>query len=81
MMPIELRFIQGGDVILRQHAIIGTNSTILPNVTINEGAAIGAMSLVIKDIPEWSICVGVPCRKIKARSKKLLEMIPHNVTK
>jgi galactoside O-acetyltransferase len=63
----------GGKVILRRHVIIGTGSTVLPNVVIGEGSAVGAMSLVNKSIDEWGIYFGIPCHKINNRSKALLE--------
>ncbi|MCL2247772.1 MAG: acyltransferase [Oscillospiraceae bacterium] len=77
MVPEECRTTYGGDVILKQHAIIGSASTVLPDITIGEGASIGTMSLVNKDVPAWSVCVGIPCKKIKERSKNLLKMLPH----
>lgn len=49
---------------------IGANVTILGGVTIGEGAIVGAASLVKKDLPPYSICVGVPCRAIKPRFEK-----------
>jgi len=76
MVPKGCRTTYGGNVILMEHSIIGSASTVLPDITIGEGASIGAMSLVNKDVPEWSVCVGVPCRRIKDRSRKLLEMLP-----
>ena len=75
-LPESCRTTYGGNVIMKTHAILGTGCIVLPNTTIGEGAAVGAMSLVIKDIPEWSISAGVPCRWIKDRSRKLLERLP-----
>lgn len=49
---------------------IGANVIILPGVTIGEGSIIGAGSVVTKDIPEYSICVGNPCKKVKDRFSK-----------
>ncbi len=49
------------------HAWIGANATILPGVSIGEGAVIGAGSVVSRDIPAWSVAVGIPCRVIKER--------------
>jgi len=60
---------------IRDHAHIGAGSIVLPGVTIGEGCSVGAGSLVIKDLPEWSICVGSPCKPIKSKPKeKQLEM-------
>jgi len=63
-----------GKVEIGKHVIIGTAATILPNVKIGEGSAIGAMSLVTKDIPEWSIAVGIPAKVVNKRKKNLLEL-------
>ncbi len=45
---------------------IGADVTILPGVTIGEGAVIGAKSLVTKDIPPHTLAMGAPCRPIRA---------------
>jgi galactoside O-acetyltransferase len=63
-----------GPIILKRHVIVGAGSTVLPNVILEEGTAIGAMSLVTKSTEPWSINVGIPSRKIADRSKKLLEL-------
>lgn len=47
-----------GKVKIEKFAIIGTNSTILPNVTIGEGVAVAANSLITKDLEPWGIYVG-----------------------
>ena len=44
---------------------IGGSATICPGVTIGEGCVIGAGSVVVKDIPPYSIAVGNPCRVVK----------------
>jgi len=58
-----------GHVEIERFAFIGANSVVLPRVTIGEGAVIGSMSLVTKDIDPWSINVGIPCKKIAVRPK------------
>ena len=62
------------EVVIEKHAAIGTGTTVLPVVVIHEGGAVGAMSLVKEDIEGWTINAGVPCRKIKERSKNLLKI-------
>lgn len=59
---------------LEKHSLIGTNCTVLPGVTIKQGTSIGACSLITKDCEEWGIYVGVPAKRIKERSKKLLDL-------
>lgn len=63
-----------GMVRLGRHVIIGVGSVILPKVSIGEGTAIGAMSLVNKSLDPWGIYAGVPARYVKARSKELLDI-------
>lgn len=45
----------------------GANVTILPGVTIGEGAIIGAGSVVVRDIPPFAIAVGNPAIVVKFR--------------
>ena len=45
---------------------IGGNSVILPGVHIGNNVVIGAGSVVTKDIPDWCIAVGTPCRVIRS---------------
>lgn len=61
-------------VLIKRHSIIGTGTTILPSVTIDEGCSIGAMSLVKKSTKPWGIYAGAPVRYIKERKKDLLEL-------
>ncbi len=58
----------------KKHAIIGADSIIFPNVTIGEGTAVGAMSMVKESLEDWYIYAGVPVRKIKPRQRKMLEL-------
>lgn len=49
---------------------IGGSATICPGVTIGDGCVIGAGSVVVKDIPPYSIAVGNPCRVVKKVTSK-----------
>ena len=46
---------------------IGEGVTMMPNVKVGNGAIIGACSFVNKDIPPYSIAVGVPVKVIRYR--------------
>lgn len=70
----EYKNVTNKQVKIGRHVIIGTNSTILPGVNINEGASIGACSLVTKDCSEWGIYVGIPAKRIKERNRNLLKL-------
>lgn len=44
---------------------IGGNTVILPGVHIGSNTVIGAGSVVTKDIPDWVIAAGNPCKVIR----------------
>ena len=48
---------------------IGGSVTILPGVTIGDGVTIGAGSVVTKDIPDYVVAAGNPCRIIRKLKK------------
>ncbi len=57
---------------------IGHGVTIMRGVKIGEGSIIGANSVVTKDIPAYSIYVGVPARFVRMRFKSEEERIFHS---
>ncbi|MGQ8870457.1 acetyltransferase [Myroides sp. TSA_177.3] len=59
------RKLEASDVIISDNVWIGEYVCILPGVVIGEGCIIGAMSVVNKDIPAYSIAVGAPAKVIK----------------
>jgi galactoside O-acetyltransferase len=61
-------------VILEKHSIVGAGSILLPGAILLEGSAVGAMSLVNKELEAWGMYVGSPLRKLKNRSKGLLAL-------
>ena len=48
--------------IIKNNVSIGANSTIIPGVTLNEGAFIAAGAVVTRDVPAWHRAVGIPAR-------------------
>ena len=54
-------------VIIGNDVWLGVGATVLPGVTIGDGAVIGAQALVTKDVPPRAIVVGVPARVVKYR--------------
>ncbi|MEG2094791.1 MAG: acetyltransferase, partial [Lachnospiraceae bacterium] len=44
---------------------IGNGVSVLKGVNIKKGSVIGANSVVVKDIPEYSIAVGAPAKVVK----------------
>lgn len=74
MIPEKYRGVIEGRVTLGRHVSVGTGTTILPGVEVGDGCAVGSMSMVYKSLEQWGFYVGIPCKYIKPRSRKLLEL-------
>ena len=54
-----------GPVVLKKNCKIGSHSVILPGVTVGENSVVGAMSLIISDIPPNCVAYGVPAKVVR----------------
>ncbi|WP_291087516.1 MULTISPECIES: acetyltransferase [unclassified Empedobacter] len=59
------RKIYTAPILIKKNVWLGEFVCVLQGVTIGEGSIIGAMSVVSKDIPPYSIAVGSPAKVIK----------------
>jgi len=73
-LPEEFTNITIGDVTIGKHVPIGAGSIILPNVVIEDGAVIGALSLVRKNVRSFTINQGNPLRALGKRNRTVLEL-------
>lgn len=71
-IPSEYRKAKRSFVKMKKHVIVGANSVIMPGVTLGEGVAIGANSLVLHDCDSWYVYAGSPTKKINERNKEEL---------
>lgn len=55
----------GKEITIGDNVWIGGSSVVCPGVNIGNNVVIGAGSVVTKDIPDWCIAVGNPCKAIK----------------
>ncbi|WP_080961173.1 MULTISPECIES: acyltransferase [unclassified Rhodococcus (in: high G+C Gram-positive bacteria)] len=62
---------KGGPIYVGNRAWISFRATILPGVTVGEGAVIAAGSVVTKDVPPYSIVGGIPAKVIGKRNRDL----------
>jgi acetyltransferase-like isoleucine patch superfamily enzyme len=74
MVPAHLTGARIEPVVIGRHAIVGAGSVILPGVTLHEGVAVGSLALVTHSQPEWTICGGVPARKMSERKRNPLAL-------
>lgn len=52
--------------------VLGTNTVVMPGVTLGEGSITGACSLVTKDTEPWTVNIGVPARPVKVRPRDII---------
>lgn len=62
-----------GDVKIGSQVMVGANSTILPGVTIGDGAIVSAGTLVHKDVPAGAFVGGNPMRIIREDAQEVLK--------
>ena len=74
MIPDKFKNVLQKPTVIGRHVIIGTGSTVLPGSVLEEGAVMGAMTLGKGNVAPWSVVVGVPARKIKDRSRNILNL-------
>lgn len=73
--PDMFRNVTGGKVTMKKFSGVASHSLVFPKVTIAEGAVVGAMSMVKTDLEPWTIYAGVPVKKIKERSRDMLNYL------
>lgn len=73
-VPEEYRSVSRRLVFLGKHAIVGSGSIMLPGAKMEDGAALGSMSLLTKTAKAWGIYFGIPAVRIKERKKDILIM-------
>ena len=54
-----------GEIMIGNHVWIGSRVTVLPDVTIGEGAVIASNSMVNKDVPPHTLVGGIPAKVLK----------------
>lgn len=73
-VPKALRNIRRGAVDIGRHVIVGAHAMVFPGVTLGEGGAIGAASVVKRSTEPWTIYAGSPARRVKERLRDLLAL-------
>jgi acetyltransferase-like isoleucine patch superfamily enzyme len=70
------RPIKSGDVIIEDGVWIGNNVIVTPGIHIGRQVVIGGNSVVTKDLPDYSVCSGNPCKVIYVKSEA--DILKHN---
>ncbi len=62
--------ISKGGIVIEDNCWLGARVTVLDGVTIGRDTVVGAGAMVLKDLPEFTIAVGVPAKVIKNRKEE-----------
>ena len=71
-VPDDVLGVQTAPVEIGSYVPVGSGTIILPGVSIGEGAAVGAMSMVPQSLDAWTIHAGRPAKAVGPRSRDLL---------
>lgn len=77
--PKSFTNVTGGLVRIGRFVQIGSNVVVFPNLEIEDGAVIGACSLVNHNVKEWSINYGIPSKKHRSRNRGLFRLLETNL--
>lgn len=55
----------GGNVSIGAGSWVGIGTTVIHNITIGKGCFIAAGAVVVKDIPDNTLCMGVPAKPVR----------------
>jgi dTDP-4-amino-4,6-dideoxy-D-glucose acyltransferase len=78
-VPDEVRDLRKGPIVLERYSGVGCGAIVLPGVTVGRGAAVGALSMVLKDVPPGAIVAGVPARQVGSRDLDAVEELAQKV--
>ncbi len=70
-LPISQQGFDVAPVTIGDDVWLGTGVIVGAGVTIGAGSIIGAGSVVTRDIPAYSVAVGIPCRVLRRRGEAL----------
>ena len=74
-VPKEFTNVKNLTVHLKKYVVLGCNAVVLPGVTLGEGCAVGALSLVNKDLEPYKIYGGSPIKILKDRRALMKKII------
>ncbi|MBE9054608.1 DapH/DapD/GlmU-related protein [Sphaerospermopsis sp. LEGE 08334] len=68
LLPMQRQGVTRRGIVIEDDCWLGHGVTVLDGVTIGKGSVIGAGAVVTKDIPPYSVAVGIPAKVIKSRT-------------
>ena len=63
--PLDRTIVSKGPILIGKNVWVGDKATILPGVSIGDGAIVAANAVVTKDVPAYCVAAGNPAQIIK----------------
>ena len=76
--PIRNQGVTRKGIVIEDDCWLGHGVTVLDGVSIGQGSVIGAGAVVTKDIPAFSVAIGVPAKVIRSRKSEELANLTQN---
>ncbi len=73
-LPDDVLGVHAAPVRIGKHVPIGAGALILPGIDIEDGAAVGAMSVVNRSLKGWTIHSGNPVKEVAPRAQDVLAL-------
>jgi phosphonate metabolism protein (transferase hexapeptide repeat family) len=68
------------EVVIEHDVWVGHGATIMPGVKLGTGCVVGAGAVVTKDVPAFSVAVGVPSKVIRSRFDEVTQARLHQIS-
>ncbi|HIJ86016.1 MAG TPA: hypothetical protein HPQ00_17685, partial [Magnetococcales bacterium] len=69
--------VRGANIIIEDHVWLASRVTVLPGVTIGQGAVVASNAVVTRDVEPMAVVAGIPAKKIGVRKSKLDYVLSH----
>lgn len=73
-IPDNFAGVKHAPVMIGRHVIVGAGSVILPGTTLEDGVAVGALSLIHGRCHEFGVYIGRPVKRVSERKRSLLSL-------
>lgn len=70
----EFKAVEHAPVMIGRHVVIGSSCVVLPGAVLEDGVAVGALSMMRGHSAAFGIYAGVPARRIRERKRDLLKL-------
>ena len=72
IIPVEFLGLSSSSILMEEYTNIGAGAIVLPGVTMRQGSALGALSMLTTSTEPWTIYGGVPAKPKRQRRREMM---------